>query len=95
MNKQRMSEQIIEGAAVIGSRSGLHARPAAIIVQKAKAFPGLIELVIDDKTANAKSLLAILTLGAVKGDTIFIRVKGVDASQVLADLISLLEADLG
>jgi phosphocarrier protein HPr len=90
-----MSEQVFEQSVIIGSKSGLHARPASIIVQKAKEFPCQIDFIKAAKTVNAKSLLAVLTLGAENGDQIIIRANGEKADQALAALVPLLEENLG
>lgn len=89
-----MSEQMVERAITIGSKSGLHARPAAIFVQNAKGFQCRITLLKNEKTANAKSILSVLTLGAEQGDKIVLQADGEDAASAIDRLVSLLESDL-
>ncbi len=79
----------------LGSKSGLHARPAAIFVQQAKAFQSQITLAKNDKTVNGKSIISILTLGARQGDQVVLKVSGDDAPEALSKLAELLEKDLG
>ncbi len=88
-------EHTIERTVTIRSKSGLHARPAAILVQKAKGFQSQITLSKNDKTANAKSILSVLTLGAEQGDQVLLKVTGDDAETAIGELASLLEEDLG
>jgi phosphocarrier protein HPr len=88
-------EHTIERTVTIGSKSGLHARPAAIFVQKAKGFQSQITLTKNEKTANAKSILSVLTLGAAQGDQVILKVNGDDAEIAIGELASLLEEDLG
>jgi phosphocarrier protein HPr len=88
-------EHTIERTVTIGSKSGLHARPAATFVQKAKGFQSQITLSKNEKTANAKSILSVLTLGAEQGDQVVLKVNGADAEIAIGELASLLEADLG
>jgi phosphocarrier protein HPr len=88
-------EHTIERTVTIRSKSGLHARPAATLVQKAKAFQSQITLSKNDKTANAKSILSVLTLGAEQGDQVLLKVTGDDAETAIGELASLLEEDLG
>ncbi len=90
-----MAEQGLERTVALASKSGLHARPAAIFVQKAKAFQSQITLLKNDKTANGKSILSVLALGAVKGDEVTIKASGNDADAALDKLAALLEEDLG
>ena len=52
---------------VIQNRTGLHARPAKVLVNLAKQFKSDISLQHGAKRANAKSMVSVLTLGAVSG----------------------------
>ena len=73
----------------------MHARPAAIFVQRAKEFRSQVTLTKNGKTANAKSILSVLTLGAEQGDQVALKVDGEDAEVAVDKLASLLEEDLG
>jgi len=86
---------MIERIVTIRSKSGLHARPAAVFVQKAKGFQSQITLSKSEKTVNAKSILSVLTLGAEQGDQVVLKVNGDDAEIAIGELASLLEEDLG
>lgn len=85
----------MERTITIGSKSGLHARPAAVFVQHAKEFQSQITVAKNDKTANAKSILSVLTLGAEQGDQVLLVANGEDAEQAIDKLSTLLEGDLG
>ena len=74
---------------------GLHARPAALFVQTAKQFKSEITVTHGERTANAKSILSVLTLGANQGAVITIRAEGEDADEALAALESLVESNFG
>lgn len=99
-----MLEHIVERTVTLGSTSGLHARPAAIFVQNAKGFQCQITLVkieagsagsAHEKTANAKSILSVLALGAEQGDQVVLKADGDDAAAAVDKLATLLEGDLG
>jgi phosphotransferase system HPr (HPr) family protein len=90
-----MTEQTLEHTITLGSKSGLHARPAAVFVQHAKGFRSQITLSKNDKKANAKSILSVLSLGAEQGDSIVLTASGDDASTAITTLVPLLEGDLG
>ena len=79
----------------VGSKSGLHARPAAVFVQSVKGFPGKVTLAKNEKTVNAKSILSVISLGAAQGDEVTLSVNGENAEAVIEQLVSLLERDLG
>jgi phosphocarrier protein len=89
------SSETLDQLVRIASRSGLHARPAAIVVQKAKEFQSDITFSKGDKVVNAKSILSMLTLGVQQGDQIRVTISGTDAHPALEALVALLEKDLG
>ena len=80
---------VVETSLVITNKVGLHARPASLLVQTAAQFQSKIRVQFDDKTANAKSMLGVMKLGASQGDTIVVRAEGEDAEQAIAALTDL------
>jgi phosphocarrier protein HPr len=80
-----------EKRTTVGPEEGLHARPAAEFVKKAKQFTAEIKVVKDGREVNAKSSMQVMTLGAKKDNEIVIRAEGEDAEEAveaLAELIS-------
>ena len=75
-----------EVTVVITNESGLHARPATAFTQLAAKFASKVTVVANGKTANAKSILTILTLGATKGTSVVLTADGVDEEAALATL---------
>jgi phosphocarrier protein len=69
-----MFEKII----TIQNRAGIHARPAAMLVQTTKNFKSNIYLEKDQDRINAKSIMSIITLGAGYGVELKIIAEGVD-----------------
>jgi phosphotransferase system HPr (HPr) family protein len=90
-----LMEQTMERTVTLGSKSGLHARPAAVFVQNAKGFQSQITLTKNEKMANAKSILSVLSLGAEQGDQVVLKANGDDAESAVDKLAELLEGDLG
>jgi phosphotransferase system HPr (HPr) family protein len=86
---------MVERTVTLGSKSGLHARPAAIFVQNAKGFPCSITLSKNEKKVNAKSILSVLTLGAEQGEQVVLHADGEEAETAVDKLAALLEGDLG
>jgi len=74
---------------------GLHARPAAFFVKTAQEYTSDIIIECNNKSADGKSLLDILTLGAVKGTTIKIITNGIDEDESIKKLVAIIEAGLG
>ncbi|MCI8418258.1 MAG: HPr family phosphocarrier protein [Lachnospiraceae bacterium] len=61
---------------------GIHARPAGLLVKEAKAYDSKITVTKDGKSAEAKKLMALMSLGVKKGDTITVSVEGGDEELV-------------
>jgi phosphotransferase system HPr (HPr) family protein len=74
---------------------GLHARPASKFVKTATQFSSDIEVTHGETTANAKSILAVLTLGAHKGAEILVKAEGDDADDALKALEELVQDNFG
>ena len=86
-----MPSQIV----VVGSKVGLHARPATILA-KAAAGAGLAVTIgrPGEKAVNAGSLLSILALGAKSGDSIEVTVAdGDNADAVLPSIVQIISTD--
>lgn len=82
---------MVEKNVVVQNETGLHARPAASLVQFVKNFDGNVELVKDGKTANAKSIFNVMALGISKGTEITVRVDGNNEKENLDKLIEFIE----
>ena len=74
---------------------GLHARPASAFVQTAAKFSSDIDVTHGETTANAKSILAVLTLGAHKDAEIVVKAEGEDADEALKALEELVLDNFG
>jgi len=79
----------------IRNRTGLHARPAKVLVNKAKEFKSNIRIGNEKKQVNAKSLLSVLTLGVECGEEVHIEIQGEDESAAALALKTLIEQGLG
>lgn len=71
----------------ITNPAGLHARPASMIVERSKTLEADVRIVKGGKTANAKSVMSLLALGAATGDTVMISATGPDSAEAL-DLVT-------
>ena len=76
----------------IKNSQGLHARPATLLVQKATRFKCYIKIEHKGKSANAKSLIGILSLGISKGANITLSTKGSDENAALKEIVELIES---
>ena len=73
---------------VVTLRQGLHARPAALLAQRAKSFAAQVTLSAHGRSANARSVVAIMALGVRQGDELIIQAGGADAAQSVAGLVA-------
>jgi phosphocarrier protein HPr len=80
--------------AVIIDHLGLHLRPAAKLVILANTFQSDIRVVCKGNTANAKSILDLVTLGAECGTMLDIVAHGPDAEEAVNALTDLIGAGL-
>lgn len=79
---------------IVMLRQGLHARPAALLAQRAKSFAAPITLIAHGRSANARSVVAIMTLGVRHGDELIIQAQGADAAQSVAGVLAALQEAL-
>ena len=75
----------------IKNRAGIHARPAALIVQTANEFDCDIFLEKDNNSINAKSIMGIITLGAGYNSTVNVKTEGDDEEAALEAIVKLFE----
>ena len=80
---------------VIQNSTGLHARPAKVLVTLAKQFKSEISLQYESKRANAKSMVSVLTLGAVSGSCILLQVNGEDEDSAILEIEAAVRSGLG
>ena len=82
-----------EKTVVINNPQGLHARPAELFARMALQFDSNIEVIRDSLRVDAKSILHVLTLGAVQGTELTLQAHGSDAEAALDALVRLVESD--
>ena len=85
----------VEKTFTVVNSLGLHARPAAMIVQAANRFRSEILFEKDGLQINAKSIMGVLTLAAGKGATVVVICEGEDAPAALAALAKVFESGFG
>lgn len=82
---------MFEKSVVITAENGLHTRPAAQFVKEAKAFASDITVESNGKSASAKSLFKLQTLGLTKGTSVVIRAEGADETAAVEKLVALMD----
>lgn len=75
---------------VIKNETGLHARPAATVIAKAKEYESKLTVKKGEKEVNLKSMISLLSLGICKGEEITITADGSDEEVAITNLKSLI-----
>jgi len=81
----------VEKVCTVQNKMGLHARPAAMLVQTANRFPCEVTLVKDGQTVNGKSIMGVLMLAAAKGSTILVKAEGKQAQDAVTAIGALFD----
>jgi phosphotransferase system HPr (HPr) family protein len=68
----------------------LHARPAGALSVAAAQFAATVQVAVGDSQADAKSVLAVMQLGASSGQQVTVRAVGPDAEKAVETLIAIL-----
>jgi phosphocarrier protein HPr len=82
---------MLEKKVAIINRLGLHARAAAKFVKLANRFRASVKIEKEGVQIDGKSILGILTLAAVQGTEITLKVSGKDEKAAMKALIFLIE----
>lgn len=85
---------MVQKEIIIKNKTGLHARPAAILVQKANEFHSDIFLEKDEDRVNAKSIMGVMMLAAAEGSKIRIIAEGDDEQEACETISKLLQSDI-
>lgn len=73
----------------IRDENGIHARPAGMIVKKAREFESTLLLTGNGKSAELTKLMALMSLGVKCGDTITVSADGADEKNAIESMQSL------
>ena len=66
------------------AETGIHARPATLLVQAASKFNSDITLAFNDKSVNLKSIMGVMSLGVGQGSDVTITAEGADEADAIA-----------
>ena len=86
---------MIEKEVLIRNKLGLHARAAVRFVNLANRYSASVKVIKDDTEIDGKSILGILTLAAIQGSSIGLRVSGKDEDEAIKALTALIKDKFG
>ena len=81
---------MVEKNVTIVNKTGLHARTANGLVNLVKKYASRISLIKENKTANAKSIINVLTLDLNQGAQVLVRADGEDEEEALEAVVTYL-----
>lgn len=68
------------------AETGIHARPATLLVQAASKFGSDVNLEYNGKSVNLKSIMGVMSLGVGQGADVTISADGDDEADAIAAL---------
>jgi phosphocarrier protein HPr len=86
-----MADDSVVKECTVRNKMGLHARPAAMIVQTANKFPCEVMLEKDGQNVNGKSIMGVLMLAAALGTTVTVKTEGEQAQQCADAIAAIFE----
>lgn len=84
-------DKMMEMTVRIKNRAGIHARPAALLVQTANRFASQVFFEKDGEKVNGKSIMGIITLAATYGAEIKLIAEGEDEKEAIGALSRLFD----
>ncbi len=78
--------------AVVGHADGLHARPAALVQAAVRASAAEVVVELEGRSASARSIVALMSLGARYEARVTVRAKGDGAEAALAKVVAAIES---
>ncbi len=85
---------MVNYSTVVQNESGIHARPAKVLVNEAKKYKSEIKIKANGKVVNAKSIISVMTLGAIKGTPVELTFSGEDEEFAYNSIKSLFDNNL-
>lgn len=73
--------------------TGIHARPATLLVQAASKYSSEIQLGYKEKMVNLKSIMGVMSLGVGKDAVITITAEGSDEDAAIDGLTQLMTSE--
>ena len=78
----------------ITDSEGIHARPAGEFVKEAKKFASDVKIVKGEKSADAKKIFGLMSLGVKQGEEILVQIEGTDEEEAATGLKKFLKENL-
>ncbi len=83
---------MVQLTAIVKNSLGIHARPAALIVQAASRFRSEILLSKDGLEVNGKSIMGVMMLAAEPDSEVGVKTQGEDETQAAREMVRVIES---
>ena len=87
--------EVLEQKFEITNKLGLHARPAALLVQTISRFRSDVTIQKGKQKVNGRSIMGVMMLAAGPGSHLTVRISGPDARKLMLELMKLFEQGFG
>ena len=77
----------------IVAETGIHARPATLLVQAASKFTSDINLEYKGKSVNLKSIMGVMSLGVGQGSDVTITAEGADEKEAIEAIVETMKKE--
>lgn len=81
---------MIEKNYMIIDKVGIHARPASLLTNVVKNFNGKANIYFNERKANLKSIMSIMSLGINKNSKISIKIDGEGEDELITKIENIL-----
>lgn len=78
---------------ILAHRNGLHLTPIGAIVKSSQGFTADVKVSFDGKTADTRSAMEMMLLGATHGAELSLEAVGADAAPALQAIAEILETN--
>ncbi|MCC9273045.1 MAG: phosphocarrier protein HPr [Enterococcus aquimarinus] len=75
------------------AETGIHARPATLLVQTASKFNSDINLEYKGKSVNLKSIMGVMSLGVGQGSDVTITAEGTDEAEAIVAIAETMQKE--
>lgn len=86
---------MIKQKVTVKNKTGVHARPASILVKTAKKYEAKIELIYNEKNILIKGMMGLLSAGIPGGSQVEIICQGNDEQEAMAEVMDLFNTGFG
>lgn len=82
---------MIETTAEVKNAAGIHVRPSGLIIGELNSYPGKIIAESNGFSVELNSVMALLSLGLVQGDTVRLKIEGPDEEEYAKKVVELFQ----